>query len=278
MTDREGDIYDLLAWPRRPGVDLLVRAAHNRRVEHPEKHLWEAVRSTGPVGTMNVEVPRGAHRAPRRAKLTVRVSEVAVHPPRYRKHEPGLAEVDVSGALAEEENPPPGQEAILWLLVTTLSLTGKEEAQRCVEHYARRWLVERYHYVLKRGGRVEELQRETADRLERVLALYSIVAWRLLWLTCEARVHPPDPCTKVLAREEWPALYSMVHPKRRLPRRPPSLKDAISWIGKLGGFLGRGGDRGRGVKTLWRGVFRPHDFTAALKTLQNSGSGVMGNA
>lgn len=278
VTDREGDIYDLLAWPRRPGVDLLVRAAHNRRVEHPERYLWEAVRSTVPVGTMNVEVPRGAHRDPRRATLTLRVSKVAVHPPRYRKHEPGLVEVDVSGVLAEEENPPPGQEAISWLVVTTLPVTGEEEAQRCVEYYARRWLVERYHYVLKSGCRVEELQLGTADRLERALALYSIVAWRLLWLTYEARVHPIDPCTKVLTSEEWQALYTVVHPKRRLPRRPPSLKDAMSWIGKLGGFLGRAGDRGPGVKTLWRGFFRLHDFTAALKALQDSRSGVVGNA
>jgi len=49
-----------------------------------------------------------------------------------------------------------------------------------VEYYARRWLVERYHYVLKSGCRVEELQLGAADRLERALALYSIVAWRLL--------------------------------------------------------------------------------------------------
>ncbi len=39
VTDGEGDIYDLVAWPHRPGVDLLVKAAHNRWVDHPEQYL-----------------------------------------------------------------------------------------------------------------------------------------------------------------------------------------------------------------------------------------------
>jgi hypothetical protein len=278
VTDREGDIYDLLARPRRPGVDLLVRAAHNRRVSHPEKYLWDAVGSTEPVGTMEVDVPRGARRPPRRAELTLRVSRLGVHPPRYRKHEPGLETVFVNAVLAQEENPPPGQEAIGWLLLTTLPVTEAHEAQRCVEYYARRWLVERYHYVLKSGCQVEELQLETAERLERALALYCIVAWRLLWVTYEARVHPTDPCTKVLAPEEWQALYRVIHPARRLPRHPPPLRDAVRWIGKLGGFLGRAGDREPGVKALWRGFFRLHDFTAALRALQVRCPGVVGNA
>lgn len=128
VTDREGDIYDFLAWPRRPGDDLLVRAAHNRRVNHPEKYLWDAVGSADPVGTMKVDVPRGAHRPPRLAELTLRVSRLGVHPPRYRKHEPGLEAVFVDAVLAQEENPPPGQEAIGWLLLTTLPVTKADEA------------------------------------------------------------------------------------------------------------------------------------------------------
>jgi hypothetical protein len=125
---------------------------------------------------------------------------------------------------------------------------------------------------------VEELQLGTADRLERALALYCIVAWRLLWMTYEARVHPTDPCTKVLAPEEWQALYRVIHPARRLPRHPPPLRDAVRWIGKLGGFLGRAGDRGPGVKALWRGFLRLHDFTVALRALQVRCPGVVGNA
>jgi len=39
-----------------------------------------------------------------------------------------------------------------------------------------------------------------------------------------------------------------------LPITSPSLKDAVLWIAKLGGFLGRKGDGEPGVKTIWRGL------------------------
>ncbi len=49
--------------------------------------------------------------------------------------------------------------------------------------YSYRWLIERYHFVLKSGCGLEKLQLETGRRIEMALATYSIVAWRLLWLT-----------------------------------------------------------------------------------------------
>ena len=76
--------------------------------------------------------------------------------------------------------------------------------------YALRWLVERYHYVLKSGCRIERLQLETAARLERALATYAVVAWRLLWLTYEARRHPEASCESVLPREQWQVLHRVV--------------------------------------------------------------------
>ncbi len=39
VADREADIYDLFAMPRPPGSDLLIRATHNRRVNHEALYL-----------------------------------------------------------------------------------------------------------------------------------------------------------------------------------------------------------------------------------------------
>jgi hypothetical protein len=47
--------------------------------------------------------------------------------------------------------------------------------------------------------------------------------------------------------------------------QPPSLKQAIFWIAKLGGFLGRKNDGELGVKTLWRGLKRLHDIASTWK-------------
>jgi hypothetical protein len=86
------------------------------------------------------------------------------------------------------------------------------------------------------------------------LATYSIVAWRLLWLTYEARVNPESSCERVLETCEWQALYARIHKSQNIPKRPPSLRQAVRWIAQLGGFLARKSDKEPGVKTIWRGL------------------------
>lgn len=167
--------------------------------------------------------------------------------------------------LAQEENPPSSVRPISWLLLTTLEIHRFEDAARCVEWYTYRWLIERYHYVLKSGCGIEQLQLETASRLHMALATYSIVAWRLLWLTYEARANPDLPCDTVLAVCEWQALCATISKNPTPPAQPPSLRAAVRMIAALGGFLGRQGDGEPGVKTIWRGLRRLHDIAATWK-------------
>ena len=50
--------------------------------------------------------------------------------------------------------------------------------------------------------------------------------------------------------------------RKPTPEAPPSLRDAVPMIAKLGGFLGRKSDGGPGTTTMWRGLERPADITA----------------
>ncbi|MGB3496253.1 MAG: hypothetical protein WBA57_26230 [Elainellaceae cyanobacterium] len=68
----------------------------------------------------------------------------------------------------EEIDPPKGQEPIRWLLLMSLPITSSEEAWRCVRWYTYRWWVERFHYVLKQGCRMEALQLSSERRLQRI--------------------------------------------------------------------------------------------------------------
>ena len=101
-----------------------------------------------------------------------------------------MSPITVKVIWAHEEYPPEGTEPISWLLITTLNVTSFEQACQCLRWYALRWLIERFHYVLKSGCRIEQLPLEMRERIQRALATYVIVAWRLLWLTYEARVNP----------------------------------------------------------------------------------------
>ena len=267
IADREADIYDFFAHPRREGSHLLVRISHNRRVEHESKYLWESVRQSPVLGEVKIDIGRRGNQPPRKATLTIRIASLSICPPQNRKDRTSLPSIPVYMVLAEEYAPPPGVKPICWLLLATFPVKTFQDAIRCVRYYSYRCLIERYHFVLKSGCGLEKLQLETAERLHCALATYSIVAWRLLWLTYEARENPDSPCDRVLETYEWQALYCYSHKTPVLPITTPSLHEAVVMIAKLGGFLARKSDGEPGVKTIWRGLRRLHDIASTWKLL-----------
>jgi len=256
VADIEGDIFDLLALERRPGSHILIRIDHNRRVEHSARYVWEATRQAPVAGEMTVQITPQAEREPREARLAVRFLPLTVLPPHHR---PGNG-VLLDFVLAEELDPPPGADPIVWLLATSLPVDTLQDALLCLAYYTLRWLIERFHFVLKSGCRIEQLYLQTMDRLLRALAIYSIVAWRILWLTYESRIHPDQSCSVILQTHEWQALYCTLHKTSTPPPTPPTLLEAIVMIARLGGFLARKHDHFPGAKTIWRGLRRLDDI------------------
>ena len=264
MGDRESDIYDVFAQSEQEPYDLLIRSAQDRRVEHASTatHLWEAVESSPILGTMVIDVPRKEGHPIRQATLTLQATTVHLQIPKGREKD-GLGTPKVQVIMAKETDPPADTAPILWILCTTLAVSDFDDARRLVKWYTYRWRIERFHFVLKTGGsNVEKLQLETYDRLARAIALYSIVAWRILWMTYQVRQDPDQPCSVVFNPEEEAALRLMYD--RQRPRKGPrskpmdpdhrlTLREAMHTMAKLGGFLGRKSDGEPGVKTLWRG-------------------------
>ncbi len=263
VADREADVFDFFQEAEQQGTQVLVRGSWNRRLDTPQPdYLWDAVGRTPVRGRFTVEVERGPDREPRTASVTVRFAPVTIAPPKHRRREPGLKPLELYAIEVREEAPPPRvKEPLRWLLLTNRPVESFPQARECVRWYSLRWLVERYHYVLKSGCRIEERQLGTAARLQRCLGVYALIAWRLLWLTYQARATPEVPCSVALEPCEWQALYSFIHKTSIPPADPPSLSQAIRWIAQLGGFLGRKGDGQPGVKALWRGWQRLQDIT-----------------
>lgn len=164
--------------------------------------------------------------------------------------------------------------------LTTLDVETTEEAFEKVRWYSYRWRIERFHYILKSGCKIEELQLETGDRLKNAIALYSFLAWRLAWITYQARETPNLPCTLILRDHEWKALYCQVYGTNRLPEKPPSLKKAVLLIALLGGFLNRKSDGAPGVKVLWRGFRELNSISKTYLYLSSCHASrkIMGNA
>lgn len=253
IGDREADIYDLFIQPRRRHSELLIRAEHNRKVQHELDYLIPTIEQAPVLGQHTIELERNPERKARCATLTIRAMQVTIEVPRHHKSSQPCSPVTLNVLLVEEATPPTEGKPIRWLLLTTLPVDSFEQAWQCVVWYTLRWLIERFHFTLKSGCRIEQLQLETAQRLLNALATYSIVAWRLMWLTYAARLSPEDSCEAVLQPTEWKLLRRKFEPKNR-SQRPPSIRQAVRWIAQLGGFLARKGDGEPGLKTLWRGI------------------------
>ena len=184
----------------------------------PEGYLWPILEQQPVLGTVTVLVPRRDDAPSREATLTIRTTPVSLKPPKHRgpAHLPNPT---VTAVLAREENPPEDSAPIEWMLLTTLSVQTLADAATCLRWYSYRWRIERYHDVLKSGCQVEDLQLETRERLERAIAVYRLVAWRLLGLTYWARERSDEPCTTVLHPTEWYALYAAHTRTSDLPTR-----------------------------------------------------------
>lgn len=144
IADREADCFDLFAAPRRPGLNLLVRAHQPRRAAIPGEtsadrertgKLEELVSALPSWGTLKVEVPRQRGKPARTAVLEVRSTPVTLPPPAGRPaHEPSLALWVVQ---AREVEAPPGAEPLNWLLLTTCPIQNFREAQQLLRYYTR---------------------------------------------------------------------------------------------------------------------------------------------
>jgi len=258
VSDREGDIYEVIALSLE-SYDFLIRAAWNRRLNQSDDYLWQAAEKAPILGNTSFIVPRADERPERTATVTLQSATVAINPPRYRKKEKLPAPI-VNALLIRETSCPAGVEPVEWLLLTTLPVTTLDEAVQCTTWYSYRWRIERYHYILKIGCRIEKLQLETKERLMRAVAVYSIVAIRLLWLTYQSRQTPDVPCTTVFSDNEWNTLFMAVYKTVDLPVALPTLETAVLWVAMLGGFLARKRDGKPGVLVLWRGLRRLFDL------------------
>jgi hypothetical protein len=118
-------------------------------------------------------------------------------------------------------------------------------------------------HIIKNGCRIEALQLSQMQRLERAIALYLVVAWRIARLMRLGRTCPDLPAELFFEPDEWRGVHFLL--KKPIPKQAPRLNTIIRMIATLGGFLGRKCDGQPGVKTLWIGIQRVADFAAGLE-------------
>lgn len=255
IFDREGDITEVLADICAAGDGAVIRSLHDRRVLGAcgqVAHAHALVAAAPELCRTRVDIVRHDGRPARTAEVAVRALRLTLAPSerKWKGPAPTLWLIE-----AREVEAPPGHSPLLWRLWTTEPAQTAAQALAILALYRLRWRIEEVHLVLKSGCRVEDLRLSSAARMRRALALLTPVAVRVVALRDLAVRSPQSPCTAVLTDSEWRALHAHVHGAPPPPGAPPpTVGEAIMWIGRLGGHLGRRGDGLPGVRTLWRGL------------------------
>lgn len=253
VMDRAADIYEQLIEMDTQGCCAVIRAQHNRPVQHGDDQtkLWEAVGSTECMLTRKVFLsarkgapfPKNRRRHPPRssrdATLQVRATTVAVKRPTNHSKTP--KSVDVTVVSVTEPDPPDGLQPVEWVLLTNLPARTAAEAARVVDIYRKRWVIEEFFKALKTGCAVETRQLETVRSLMNATAFFMPVAAQMLELRTQARASPQLPATTVCTQDQLDVLRRVSTLK--IPKAP-TVRDALLAVAKLGGHLKSNGDPG----------------------------------
>jgi len=252
IADREADIYELFFHAYEPNTDLLIRARHNRQLTSGSQ-LWDTIAAQPVAATVSLDIPDKTGKKKFKVEAAVRYHTVEILRPRNNKNSyesATLTAIEIQEINSSNKNE---EDCIHWKLLTTLEISSVSDALQCVKWYTFRWLIERFHYVLKSGTKIEELQLKDAESLQKAITVYSMAAFRVMQLVYESRHHPEVSCEVVLTKAQWITLHMLINGNNQIPKQPPSLHQAVMWIGRLGGHLGRKSDGPPGLKTVWQG-------------------------
>ena len=275
VSDSESDIYELFSTPclsETENLHLLVRGCQTRAT-NDNSNWFDRVRETPCLYTCSVDVSarpakkmapekQGKRKQARKARVAaveIRAETVTLRPPpRFDRQ---LPEVTVNVVLVEETSPPSGCEPIQWILITTLPINDIQAVKLIIQAYCIRWQIEIFFKTIKTGCRVEERQFETLDRMLNCIAMYSIVAWRVMYLCRLGRQCPDLDCEIIFEPCQWKAVYMAVK-QEKPPAEHPTLNEMIRMIASLGGYVIRKKTE-PGPQTLWIGLQRVNMATSA---------------
>ncbi len=111
---------------------------------------------------------------------------------------------------------------------------------------------------------MEDRRFEGMERLLPCLAVYLIVAWRVLFLCRLGRSCPEISCEAVFEPAEWKSVYVVVR-REPPPKVAPKLQEMIRLVAQLGGYVNRKREDEPGPQTLWLGLQRLHDIATCWK-------------
>lgn len=251
IADRESDIFEAFAL-RGEGVELLVRAAHDRSLAEGQA-LFAAIDAAPLAGLGEIDLPAKTGRKARTAQLEARFMSVALARPKYGKRENLPPSVALSLVDIRESAPPMGEAAVHWRLLTTHAVTSAADAWAVAELYRRRWAIEQLFRTLKTEGfDIEGVRIEEPAPRNRMVtaALIAGVCIQQLVHARDGGPGPLRPASDAFNLEDLPLLEACCaklegKTERQKNPHPKGTLAYAAWVcARLGGWTGYYGKPG----------------------------------
>ena len=273
IADREADIYEMFAC-RPEGVDVLVRANHNR-VLADGGWLDESCDEQPELGRATIKLPAVAGRAARVATLALRSRRISIRrPKRNRARWAASLPASVELTLVEvREIDPPGETPLNWRLLTTRTVETLADAEVIVGLYRRRWVIEQVFRVMKtRGFDIEAVPIRENAPLKNLGCATLIAAIQIQQMLHDRDGLASRPMTDVFEPADQPVIEAIGktlegRTARQCNPHPSDSLAHATWIcARLGGWTGYYGKPGPIV--LLRGHLR---LLTMLEGIKRSG-------
>lgn len=261
LADREADLIPLMRRARELGepADWLIRAAHNRCLPEGGK-LWDHTTAGEPVGQIEFAMASRHGVKARRVRQQLWAQRVELC------NGAGVP-LSVTSIVAREVDAPAGAKPVEWRLLTNRCADTCSEVVELIDWYRARWEIEMLFDILKNACRIESLQLEHIGKLERAIAMYLVVAWRIAHLMRLGRTCPDLDARRFF---DWAEIRASYMRSKAGPPVIPTLNEVLRLIAGFGGFLARKGDGEPGVQTIWKGLRKIRIAAEALRSADSA--------
>ena len=234
ISDRESDIYNYMELLLKKERYFIIRSCQNRLTENG--HLFDEITGKDKKGVIKVKILEGKREKVK--KFRIYSKEVIIKSPKILREKKSIK---VNYVYAETID-----KKIKLKLLTSEKIDTLEDCKKVVEYYKVRWKIEELHKGIKTGCQIEKRQFGRRERLEKILVIFSVIAWYGLYLR--------DKITKRIRSKEILDKYEIKILKAKYPWMKMEGKNIIIAIAMLGGYLNRKGDKKPGWQTILRGI------------------------
>ena len=243
VSDRESDIYDLLAKFPMERAHFVIRISQNRTIKDSESLLFDYIDQTTPAASYPIEIIEKKSAEKKTVNINVRFGTVEIKVPKSRQSKTEKKSIKLSFVEAYSKE---SQTPISWRLYTDVDVQTVDQALKVIDRYKQRWHIEVLFGLLKtKGFELEESQLSSGESLKKLCLLTLISALEVNQLRMAYKNKDLKIEAKIIFKPQDLILLNLLlkqYQGRTIKQSNPFIPNSLAWaawiIGRMGGWKG----------------------------------------